>query len=79
MKPNEYNELPLGEQAIILWDKGKFIQLWEGNPAFKIGIYLLFEKVTVVYYDRNTNTITKIKMLSSSVYKEEILENMVLN
>lgn len=41
MKPNEYNELPLGEQAIILWDKGKFIHLW-GVSRRSIERYIVF-------------------------------------
>jgi len=79
MNAQKFNSLPISEQAIIMWDKGKFLQLWEENPVYKIGIYLLFDKITAVYYDRNLNAIIKIKMWGSAVDKQEILENTVLN
>ena len=79
MNQDEFNSLPIGEQAIIIWDKARFIQVWEENPTYKIGVYLLFDKITSVYYDRGVNTIVKIKMLGTTVDKQDVLKSLILN
>jgi|GEM_PF-5375623 hypothetical protein len=76
MNPTEFNKLPLGEKGVILWDKGRFVRTYEHNGTFKIGMYLLDNRIVSVYYDPNTNIITDIRMWIDIVRKEDILQKV---
>ncbi|HXP51763.1 MAG TPA: hypothetical protein VN922_17535 [Bacteroidia bacterium] len=76
MKPQEFNELPLGEKAIILWDRGRFIRLYEENGTYKIGMYLFSNRIISVYYHPQTKAITDIRMWTDIVNKSDILQSI---
>lgn len=79
MGVQEFNELPLGEQAIILWDKGKLFQVWQQDEKYKIGIYLLNNSIVSVTYNPKTGDINTIAMWGTVVNKSMVLENALRN
>ena len=79
MEKNEYNALPMSEQAIILWDKGMFVELWQEPGAYKVGMYMLFGQMVSVYYDKDFTTINSIKMWGFAVHKTEVLGQAVMS
>ncbi len=79
MSPAEFNSLPLGEQAIMLWDKGKFSEIWQ-DGIYKIGIYRMNGHIVSVYYDdNNKNEIVNIRMWDDVSTRDDILLGLVLN
>jgi hypothetical protein len=75
MDVKEYNALPLGEKAIILWDRGKLFQVWQQDEKYKIGIYLLDNSIVAVTYNLKTGDISTIAMWGAVVNKQQVLES----
>ena len=73
MDKKKYNLLPLTEQAIMLWDKGNFIALWEKAGEYKVGVYTLFNQMVSVHYCHKMATIVQIKMWGMALGKNEVL------
>jgi len=75
----EFNSLPISEQAIMLWGQGMFLELWCEQGKYKVGIYLLYGSLVSVNYNISTGRIDKIIMFDRSVEKEHILKNIPSN
>ena len=73
MDKKQYNSLPLGEKAIMLWDKGHFVALWEEMGAYKVGVYTLFNQMVSVHYCKDFANIAYIKMWGMALDKNEVL------
>jgi hypothetical protein len=79
MNTQDYNTLPIGEKALMIWDKGLFLELLQEDGKYKIGFYQLYGSLVSVKYNTTTLDINDITMWDQTANRKFIVQKIVLN